>query len=128
MEELSSKTKNSRKLVLFSISLVILLSMLYFQGKMYSNLTPTTLLDADETILQRKALTQVSIGDTNQILWLSLILAFVNTLLYKNWVKAEKWVLQPVLFFVLTFGLALTLNVKRTFKVRGVITKMEMKG
>ena len=128
MEEVSTKTKNSRKLVLFSISLLILLSMLYFQGKMYSNLTPKALLDADETILQRKALTQVSIGDTNQILWLSLILAFVNTLLYKNWVKAEKWVLQPVLFFVLTFGLALTLNVKRTFKVRDAITKMEIKG
>lgn len=127
MSELSSKTIVIRKSILFGSSLLILLSLLYFQDNMYSNLTPTEMLDLDDTVLQRKALMQVSVGDTNQILWISLILAFVNTLLYKNWIKAEKWVLQPVLFFVITFGLSLTFHVKRTFAVRDVITKMEIK-
>jgi hypothetical protein len=94
---------------------------------MYDNLTPKELLDLDDTVLQRKALMQVSVGDTNQLLWISLIIVFVNTLLYKNWIKAEKWVLQPVLFFVFTFGLSLTFHVKRTFVVRDVITRMEIK-
>lgn len=127
MDELTSKTIFFRKCILFGSSLLILLLLLYFQDYMYDNLTPQEMLDVDDTILQRKALMQVSVGDTNQILWISLILGFVNTLLYKNWIKAQKWVLQPVLFFLLTFGLSLTFNVKRTFKVRDAITKMEIK-
>ena len=127
MNELSSKTIVIRKCILFGSSLLILLSMLYFQDNMYDNLTPTEMLDEANTVLQRKGLMEVSVGDTNQILWISLILGFVNTLLYKNWIKAEKWVLQPVLFFLITFGLSLTFHVKRTFTVRDIITKMEIK-
>ncbi|GEM_PF-5057139 len=127
MHEVSSKIKLIRKCILFGSSLLILLSLLYLQDNMYDNLTPKEMLDLDNTVLQRKALMQVSVGDTNQLLWISLIIVFVNTLLYKNWIKTEKWVLQPVLFFLITFGLALTFHVKRTFVVRDVITKMEIK-
>lgn len=51
----------------------------------------------------------------NWIAGICLTLLVLNMILYRQWVNSRKWVLEPILILVISYGLAFTFYTYRTF-------------
>jgi hypothetical protein len=117
MEDLQEGSKIFKKGITLSLNLVLLFILLYVQNLRYDNLINLKIDDNHEEVLRKIGLMQANGNDMNWILGLTLLLTILNIVLYKNWIKAKRWVLEPIIIFIFSLGLTLTYHINRTFKV-----------
>jgi len=117
MEDLQEGSKIFKKGITLSLNLVLLFILLYVQNLRYDNLINLKIDDNHEEVLRKIGLMQANGNDMNWILGLTLLLTILNIVLYKNWIKAKRWVLEPIIIFIVSLGLTLTYHISRTFKV-----------
>jgi len=117
MEDIKEGSKIYKKGITLLLNLVLLFILIYVQNLRYDNLINLKIDDNHQEVLRKVGLMQANGNDMNWILGLTLFLTVLNLVLYKNWIKAKRWVLEPIIIFIVSLGLTLTYHISRTFKV-----------
>jgi hypothetical protein len=117
MEDVKKDNKIYKKGLMLLLNLILLFVLIYLQSIRYNNLINLTIEGNNADVLRNVGLMHANGNDMNSIFGLTLVLTFLNIVLYKNWIKAKRWVLEPIFIFIVTFGLTITCHIYRTLKV-----------
>lgn len=117
MEDIKEGKKIYKKGLILLLNLVLLFVLIYLQNIRYDNLINLKIDDNNAEVLRKVGLMHANGNDANWILGLTLLLTVLNIVLYRNWIKAKRWILEPIIILIVSLGLTLTYHIYRTFKV-----------
>lgn len=106
--------KIKKKIAIILLNVVILVILLYIQSIRYSSILSYNVENQSHNAdLINIGLLHALGNDINLSIITSLILLVLNIILFKNWVKAKRWIIEPVIIFLITIGLTIFYQIKR---------------
>ena len=111
--------KIQKKTIIIILNVVVLLSLLYFQSIRYAKLINYSIENQNHNeVLRNVSLLHAFGNDINWIIITVLILLVLNIILFKNWIKAKRWIIEPFFIFLITTGLTITYHINRFHSIK----------
>jgi hypothetical protein len=107
-----------KKILIISINIIVLSALLYIQEMRYDSLSNLNFqkVEHGEILLKVDLMKQSGI-DVNWLTGICVGLLILNCFIYRQIIKAKRWILEPILIFTLSLGLTITYHINRTFVI-----------
>ena len=119
-----------KKISILLINFLGLILLLYRQKIRYDKVYEFDYenIENGEVLLASTLMKQSGI-DVNWITGICVIFILFNVLMYRQWIKSKRWILEPILIFIISFSLTFTYHTINQFKINEDIfgVKKEMK-
>lgn len=121
-------SKARRKIRILSLNALALIILLWIQDHHADSIVEQTsnTTEFQEVILHAKLILHNQ-STYNWIAGVCMGLLVLNFVLYRQWVKSRKWILEPILILVISYGLAFSLYTYRTFELKDQLIEEKMK-
>jgi len=111
--------KIRKKFAIILLNIIVIVLIIFLQGIRYSEIIEYSV----ETHNNMETFTNVGLlhafgNDINIIVAVTLILLVLNLILYKKWIKAKRWIIEPLIIFIVTIGLSISYQIKRVNQVK----------
>lgn len=111
--------KAKRKTFILTLNALVLIILLLIQDNQADNIIQQTTKTPDFQEVTLKATLMVHNQSTyNWIPGICLGLLILNMIFYRQWVKSKKWILEPILILVISYGLTFSFYTYRTFEMK----------
>ncbi|MBT3206803.1 MAG: hypothetical protein HN347_00485 [Bacteroidetes bacterium] len=113
-----------KKLILIILNFLCLTFLLWNLTNQYAVIDSVDYESTEhaEVVIKAGILKQVGI-DINLITAVVIALLIINGLLYKYWIQSKRWILEPIIILVLSFGLSLSYYLNMTSNLGNRIEK-----
>ena len=92
--------------------------MFILQNIRYENILKLYFQEPNNEVLRSVVFMQSIGNDLNWILGISLILFTVNLILFRSWIKGERWILHPLIIFIITLFVTVYLHSNRVDRLK----------
>lgn len=119
-----------KKILILSINFLGLILLLYKQKNRYDKVYGLDYESIEHgEVLLTSALMKQSGIDFNWIMGICAVFILFNVFMYRQWVKSKRWILEPILIFIISFSLTFTYHTVNQFKISKEVfgVKKEMK-
>jgi len=118
--------KSKRKALILTFNALALFALLLVRDHQVSNFIQQTSENAGYNGVMLKAVLMLHNQSTyNWIAALCIGLMLINLFTYRQWVKSRRWILEPIIVLIISYGLAFSLYTSRTFKIADQLVKEE---
>jgi len=118
--------KSKRKALILTFNALVLFALLLVRDNQVSNFIQQTSENAGYNGVMLKAVLMLHNQSTyNWIAALCIGLLLINLFSYRQWVKSRRWILEPIIVLIISYGLAFSLYTSRTFKIADQLVKEE---
>ncbi len=111
--------KTRKKLLVLTMNTLVLTALLLIQEHEVEHILQRDWPNRDYVeVMTKTALMVHNKWVYNWITAVCLGLLVLNLFLYRQWVKSKRWIFEPVLILVISYGLAFSFFTYRTFAVK----------
>ena len=106
-DKIKKQALNKKKVIIVLLNLSVLTLLLWYLTNQYSviDYVDYESIEYAEVLVKASVLKQVG-KDTITIIIITSLLLIINGLAYKNWVRSKRWVIEPILIFIITIGIS----------------------